>query len=39
MVIGDLEDPEYLSQLFTISTNFKREPDGSKWAPADCIAK
>lgn len=39
MVIGDLDDPEYLTQLYTTSTNFKREPDGSNWNPAPCIAK
>jgi hypothetical protein len=38
MVIGDLADPEHLTQLFTTSTNFKREPDGSKWNPTDCVA-
>ena len=38
-VIGDLEDPEYLTQIYTISTNFKREPDGSKWDPTACIVK
>ena len=38
-VIGVLEDPDYLTQPYTISTNFKREPDGSNWDPIDCIAK
>ena len=38
-VISDLDDPEYLTQLFTTSTSFKREPDGSKWNPTECIAK
>lgn len=39
MVISDLADPEYLNQLFTVSTNFKREPDGSKWDPTPCLVK
>jgi hypothetical protein len=31
-----VEDPEYLNMPFIISSNFKKEPDGSKWAPAAC---
>jgi hypothetical protein len=38
-VISVLEDPEHLTQLFTTSTNFKREPDDSKWNPTDCLAR
>ncbi|MBT6042814.1 MAG: hypothetical protein HOH14_04905 [Gammaproteobacteria bacterium] len=38
-VFSVLEDPEHLTQLYTTSTNFKREPDGSKWNPAECMAK
>ena len=33
-----VEDPEYLNQPFIISSNFKREPDGSKWSPVPCKA-
>ena len=29
-------DPTYLTQEFITSTDFKREPDGSKWAPTPC---
>jgi len=36
-VISILDDPEHLTQLFTTSTNFKREPDGSKWDPTECL--
>jgi hypothetical protein len=39
IVISVLEDPVYLAQSVITSTNFKREPDGSKWAPTDCVAK
>jgi hypothetical protein len=39
IVISVLEDPVYLSQSVLTSTNFKKEPDGSKWAPGDCVAK
>jgi hypothetical protein len=35
-VIAIVDDPRYLTQPFTTSTHFKREPDGSKWAPAPC---
>jgi hypothetical protein len=31
-----VEDPTYLNQPFITSSNFKREPDGSKWAPSPC---
>jgi hypothetical protein len=33
-----IEDPTYLNQPFVTSTHFKKEPDGSKWAPAPCRA-
>ena len=29
-------DPKYLTQDFVTSTHFKKEPDGSKWAPKPC---
>lgn len=29
-------DPEHLSQPFITSSDFRREPDGSKWAPHPC---
>jgi hypothetical protein len=29
-------DPTYLNQEFVTSTHFRREPDGSKWAPTAC---
>jgi hypothetical protein len=31
-----LDDPTYLAQPFTLSTHFKKEPDGSKWNPRPC---
>ncbi len=31
-----VNDPVYLVQPFMVSTNFKREADGSKWNPAPC---
>ena len=31
-----VEDPAYLTQPFFTSTEFKREPDGSKWSPSPC---
>jgi hypothetical protein len=33
-----VEDPAYLTMPFVISSNFKKEPDGSKWSPATCKA-
>jgi hypothetical protein len=31
-----VEDPEYLTQPFITSTDFKREPDGARWSPFPC---
>lgn len=32
-----VEDPIYLTEPLVISSNFKREPDGSRWKPRACI--
>jgi hypothetical protein len=34
-----VEDPQYLTEPFVTSTNFKMEPDGSKFSPSQCTAK
>jgi hypothetical protein len=31
-----VDDPTYLAQQYVTSTHFRREPDGSKWAPSPC---
>jgi hypothetical protein len=31
-----VDDPIYLTQPLVISSNFKKEPDGSKWNPTPC---
>jgi hypothetical protein len=31
-----VNDPKYLNQEFVTSTHFKKEADGSKWAPTAC---
>lgn len=31
-----IEDPTYLSQQYIVSSQFVKEPDGSKWAPTEC---
>jgi hypothetical protein len=36
IVTSIVEDPTYLNQPWVTSTQFKREPDGSKWDPAGC---
>ena len=36
VVTTTVDDPKYLQQPFYTSTNFKREPDGSKWNPSPC---
>jgi len=32
----ELDDPVYLQSPYVFSPNFRREPDGSKWAPSPC---
>jgi hypothetical protein len=34
-----VDDPEYLQQQYVTSSNFKREPDSSKWEPTPCSAR
>ncbi|PWU04871.1 MAG: hypothetical protein C5B51_15910 [Terriglobia bacterium] len=34
-----VEDPQYLTEPFVTSTNFKKEPDSSKWTPTPCSAR
>jgi hypothetical protein len=34
-----VEDPQYLTGPFVTSTNFKKEPDESKWSPTGCSAR
>lgn len=34
-----VEDPAYLTEPFVTSTNFKKEPDGSKFSPTACSAR
>jgi hypothetical protein len=34
-----VEDPQYLSEPFVTSTNWKQEPDGAKWNPGACSAR
>ncbi len=34
-----VDDPAYLTERFIVSSNFKKEPDGSKWHPTPCIAR
>lgn len=34
-----VNDPEYLAQPFVTSSQFKKEPDGSRWRPTPCEAR
>jgi hypothetical protein len=36
VVTTTVEDPTYLNQAFTTSSNFKKEPNDSKWNPTPC---
>jgi hypothetical protein len=38
-VISILDDSEHLSQLFTTSTNFKRESNDDNWNPTECLVR
>ena len=31
-----VEDPQYMTEPYIITSHFKREPDGSKWHPTPC---
>jgi hypothetical protein len=37
-VTTEVVDPANLTMTFVISSNFKKEPDGSKWTPVPCKA-
>jgi hypothetical protein len=39
VVTSVVEDPQYLSQPFTTSTNFKKLPDSAGWSPTPCSAR
>ncbi len=32
-------DPQYLTERWIVSSNFKREPDGAKWHPTPCSSR
>ena len=34
-----VDDPQYLTEPFVTSTNFKKEADPSKWSPTPCSAR
>ena len=39
LVTAVVDDPQYLRQPFIVSSQFKKEADGSKWDPTPCTAK
>jgi hypothetical protein len=39
LVTAIVDDPQYLRQPFTTSSQFKKEADGSKWDPTPCSVK
>lgn len=39
VVTSIVDDPHYLAQPFTVSSQFLKEANGSKWDPAPCTAK
>ncbi len=39
LVTTVVDDPRYLQQAFIVSSQFKKEADGSKWDPTPCTAK
>jgi hypothetical protein len=36
ILTSTIQDPTYLTDTFSLSSQFKREPDGSKWDPTPC---
>jgi hypothetical protein len=34
-----VNDPKYLAMPFVTTTDFKKEPDGSKWSPEPCTSR
>ena len=39
MVMTVVTDPEYLAIPFVVTSDFKKEADGSKWDPTPCSAR
>jgi hypothetical protein len=39
LVTAIVDDPRYLQQPFIVSSQFKKEADGSKWDPTPCTVK
>jgi len=39
LVTTIVDDPQYLPQPFVVTSQFKKEADGSKWDPTPCSAK
>jgi hypothetical protein len=39
LVTSIVDDPQYLRQPFIVSSQFKKEADGSKWDPTPCTAR
>jgi len=36
LVTTTVDDPVYLARPFIVSSQFRKEPDGSKWDPTPC---
>jgi hypothetical protein len=39
VVTSTIEDPVYLAQPFLTASHYRKQPDGSGWRPAPCLAK
>lgn len=39
LVTAIVDDPQYLQQPFIVSSQFKKEADGSKWDPTPCATR
>ena len=39
LVTAIVDDPQYLQQPFIVTSQFKKEADGSKWDPTPCTAR
>jgi hypothetical protein len=39
LVTTIVDDPQYIQQMYVVTSQFKKEADGSKWDPTPCTAK
>jgi hypothetical protein len=38
-VTQQVDDPDYLTEPYTVNYHFKKLPDGSRWRPTPCVVR